>query len=351
MNIPEELILESLLKLDFKDIGNVCRTNRKVANVCKQNRNYIYNRFLERDFGKWITDPRKLYIAIEYGLFDALINNYYIKLLENENFINYLHLYFTGNEQDGNGFTLLMTALYKINGITNETLINKILDLGPDMDIVNDEHISTALIYALENNNLSQELLFRIMDMSDVNFKFDVIGTPLTFALRGEASETAILRLLDLGADVNFTDEETETPLTYALVTSASTERIMLKILDLKPVDIDTALMIALENPSGIVTERVMLKILDLKPNMDVIDNQSGDTALMIALKNPSGIVTERVMLKILEFDQKLNMRNMEQQTALTIALQNQVPNGTVTTTVTKTIKSKLRRASNNEHW
>lgn len=49
-NLPEELMLDSLFKLNVKDINSLCKSNKKIKAICDKNKDYIYRKLLERDF-------------------------------------------------------------------------------------------------------------------------------------------------------------------------------------------------------------------------------------------------------------------------------------------------------------
>ena len=59
-NLPVELMLKTLLELDKPEIKNLCSANSRINSVCKANEDYIFKILLERDYGKWVLNPKKL---------------------------------------------------------------------------------------------------------------------------------------------------------------------------------------------------------------------------------------------------------------------------------------------------
>jgi hypothetical protein len=49
-NLPNELMLKTILKLGYKDIKKLCKTNKSYSQFCKENKNYIFKKLIERDF-------------------------------------------------------------------------------------------------------------------------------------------------------------------------------------------------------------------------------------------------------------------------------------------------------------
>lgn len=50
-SLPTELLLKEILILDYSDIVNLCSVDTRLGMICKENKEYIYKRLLQRDFG------------------------------------------------------------------------------------------------------------------------------------------------------------------------------------------------------------------------------------------------------------------------------------------------------------
>ena len=62
-NQPNEIILQELLLLPYKDILRMCSTNKHLKNICNKNEDYIYKELLRRDFNAKNTTNKSLYIG------------------------------------------------------------------------------------------------------------------------------------------------------------------------------------------------------------------------------------------------------------------------------------------------
>lgn len=65
--LPEEMLVETLLQLSYPDIVNACQTNLQFAQVC--NRKMLWYGLLKRDFPDVaisdIADPRAFYFQLK----------------------------------------------------------------------------------------------------------------------------------------------------------------------------------------------------------------------------------------------------------------------------------------------
>jgi hypothetical protein len=50
-----EIILETLIKLNVGDLYNMCKSSKKINDICKKNSNYIFKNLLKKDYN---IDPK-----------------------------------------------------------------------------------------------------------------------------------------------------------------------------------------------------------------------------------------------------------------------------------------------------
>jgi ankyrin repeat protein len=255
---PPEIILEQILKLDYISLNNLCSSNKRIKKVCNENKDYIYKKLIERDFGIK-TNPEFLYkmftqfkneipILDKSKHYDLLKEN-----IKNENKFKKLLNYIDINVKNIDGQTILMYAFEN----SNLKITNRILDLNPDVNIKNKDG-ETILMLALKYR---PELINRILSMNmDINVKNNNDFTTLMFALQYSTPEI-INRILDLNAEINVKTKNNWTPLMYAL--EYSKPEIINRILDLNPeVNVkskngNTALELAIEKSTPEIIDRI----------------------------------------------------------------------------------------------
>jgi hypothetical protein len=276
--LPSEIILIILVKLDMNDILSTCATNKKYKQLFDSNEDYIYSQLVKRDF--FNLKPKdhfdllrdavdKINAGAEYSNdigFKRLIKmgvDINARAAWGETIIKYalenapktLNMILDMNPDvndkvkhdvtpsfcdpsfwnpSSSSTTVLMLALEKNSP---PEIVNRILDMNPDVNEKVKHNGTTVLMLALEKNS-PPEIVNRILDMNpDVNAKDNNGGcTALTLASMYSTPEI-VNRLLEMNADVNAKHKDGCTALTIASMRSKS--EIVKRLLDMNPDVID----------------------------------------------------------------------------------------------------------------
>jgi ankyrin repeat protein len=173
----EYSFLETLEKLDTKDVKNMCLVNKNFNNLCNQYLNSIYKKLLKRDFN--INVPNNKVFQILYDLVNGInnadkTNVYYTSFLYKnlnteviynsrnvDKVINVIKFTKNPDIQDVNGTTPLMLSV-----IFNKVdLFDEILKYNPNVNI-KDLNNYNVLMHILEQKNMNMELFKKILSLN-----------------------------------------------------------------------------------------------------------------------------------------------------------------------------------------
>jgi len=360
--LAQVTVFESLFQnLDFKEIQNLCATNKKLNENCKEplfwqkfitkklkemvlndlNKERVFHKFFESYAFEANSPIGDAFIAaaIKVGNFNK---DYLEELLIGSSEVNYIKslkiLIQKGvnpNAQDLVGRTGLMFASY--NGhleIVKELIkagvnlnikeekdgktalmftvhkgqlqiVKELIKAGVDLNIKDDRYGDTALLYAIKNNKrfIAEEL---IKAGTDINIKYLDERTALIFAIQFNNHPNIVKLLLDAGADPNI---NIKSDTCWSSFTCGETA-LMIAVRKNRLQIVKLLLNTACKNCGS---KRSSKKGSDADPN---IQNREGATALMIAvMENRLQIVK-----LLLNTGADPNIQNREGATALMLA-------------------------------
>ena len=171
-----------------------------------------------------------------------------------------------------------------------------------------------------------EEVQHAIINYTDPASKFR--NTLLNYTIMEE--KPAITNyLLDRGADITAVNGEGDTALIMSVTYPNNVDLIKRLLKDKEHnnranVYGQTALMLAIENPS--FNREQTLELIDLLANPEVIDRQNigGTTALMYAAKKPTTHETRTILInKLLEYNPDVNLKNNDGDSVLRLVAQN----------------------------
>ena len=171
-----------------------------------------------------------------------------------------------------------------------------------------------------------EEIQLKIINYTDPASKFR--NTLLNYTIMEE--KPAITNyLLDRGADITAVNGEGDTALIMSVTYPNNVDLIKRLLKDKEHNDRaneygQTALMLAIENPS--FKREQTLELIDLLANPEVIDKQNmgGTTALMYVAKKPTTHETRTILInKLLEYNPNVNLKNDDGDTVLRLVAQS----------------------------
>jgi hypothetical protein len=189
-NVPVEIVLEYLLKLNHKDIKNLCAVNSRLKNICKSNEDYIYKKLLEKEYGNWTKNPKQLFEFLQkkpdlqdfnidtdqISQFQYIFNLAYNRFSQFE-FLNKLHI-FNINIIDQNNNSILVKYLNDLDNQDNGTInkdffkkFEKIIKLGIDINLQND-YGNTVLSEILDMMDSDTHNFQNITELLEILLKY-----------------------------------------------------------------------------------------------------------------------------------------------------------------------------------
>lgn len=174
---PTELLLQQILLLDYRDILNLCSVNERLRTLCKDNKEYIYKKLLQRDFGFY---NRENSSKVIYSLLTDIYNsdrNFTVfsiyEAIKSHNYkrVSYLvNLGFKGRFKNVN-ITPLEYVL--VQYIPNDPEVQRIVDLLVNTTIESGDVDTISLRSYTLSKKLSDEQKRRLL-----NRFANVINTP-----------------------------------------------------------------------------------------------------------------------------------------------------------------------------
>lgn len=161
-NLPVEVVLQNILKLQHSDIKNICSVNQHIRDICKDNENYIYKKLLERDYGSWTKSPKEIYQILnnKIDLIDLNIHDdedefhfvnelAHLDRFKQLHFLHKLHIVDI-NSRNNDGDNILLNYINNINMIQENIsqdfvkIFERIIKLGIDVNTL-DYYDNTVL--------------------------------------------------------------------------------------------------------------------------------------------------------------------------------------------------------------
>jgi len=255
-NQPPEIILQQLEKLDYKELNNLCATNRNIKNICDRYKGILYKNLITRDFGIGIDDPKTLYI---------IFNTLKKQGIEFFDIKRHFSLYINAIDEND------LDAIIRLSRIININAKNRSGD--------------TPLYYALRNTSPIETIRLLIDRGANIN-KLENGSVPLNVA----NSDAAARLLIEKGADVKAYDKNGRT---FVMIKTMTRNKELIKLALKGGANINaedkifkrSALIYALLESLHYIDESLVNFLLDHNADVNVVDSE-GNTPLSLAIKS-----------------------------------------------------------------
>jgi ankyrin repeat protein len=235
-NLPDDVIIKHVIALKTdQDRIQFCSSNKRIFDICKRNKNHIYNEIFKEEYEK---DPRLFYqtlkniepdckslawVKLQPNWVDFNGSTCLIKAIKDNNVelakkLIAIKNYYEDNEwkpisvinkQDRSGRTALMYA----TGSKFTEIVKLLLQAGAKIDI-QDIDGDTALVFASNTGNIEiTELLLQAG--AKVNIQ-DVTGSTALIIASDQGHTEIVKLLLKFGAKTTFRDNGGNTALSLA---------------------------------------------------------------------------------------------------------------------------------------
>ena len=356
--LSDEVILNHLLKLDINDLKNMCKSNKRVATVCKRHEDQIYQNLLHKDFGEWVGKPKLLYHALKSP---ALLNKQ-----EHNRMLAKILL----NSDTNSLYSLVKHYGFDINSVINIDgqptlleiavdmqdirLVNALLDLGVDVNKCSLHSNSPAThMLSYTNGMYDTETLLKVLDLNYNGREMLPTGYPVfnTLMLNETLSPEVVNKLLSLDFDINARDHNNATPLCILLrtknirkVSSDGIDHILNRGPNLNIADLEgkTVLMLLMKRFSWQDESYKLTEGLLQRPYNINIQDAHGNTALIYALRKRE--FPSRFIMQMLGADPPpdINMLNEGSDSAFSTLLDSMSTSGESLSRLDKVFKRML---------
>lgn len=308
-NLPDELILDNLFRLNIDDINELCRSNKKIKSVCDKNKEYIYRKLLERDFMIKLSPDSKNAKLLYYSLItfsDTLPLDYIIS--ENTHF-----MLLNSKLNPGVIFDVIEDGESK--------LVKKLLDFNPDIiNLKSAEKDDTLLHHLLKSNLPENSKLVILNELINANEKkvFDMIDTLNKDKESGlmlvcktiRDKPDLLIKFIQGSKNINQQDSKGFTSLMYYLKTPNPSELVYFEFMKKSP-------QLSLENNKGNTVFSYAIKSGNYTITRDLFDkyfkdhllhtNKQKETYLHQASKYIQSDIIELLLSKNIDLIHKKN--------------------------------------------
>lgn len=281
-NLPEELILNNLFRLQIDDINELCRSSKKIKFICDKNKEYIYRKLLERDFMIKLSSESKNAKLLYHSLmtFSYNLDPDYI-ISENTHF-----MLLNSKLQPGVIFDVIDNGESK--------LVKKLLEFNPDIINLKSENEGNTLLHHLLKTDLPE------------TSKLIILNELLQF------NEKKVFEMVDT------LNKDNKTGLMLLCKTIRDKPDLLIRFIQVskninqQDLDGNTALMYYLK--SGSPLELVYFEFMKKNPNLS-LENKKGNTVFSYAIKSDNYFIMRDLFDKY--FKNHLFHKNKTQETYL----------------------------------
>ena len=242
-NLPDDILLQQLISLDYKELLDVCRTNKRINTICKTNQTYLYKNIFERKVGRKIREEDYITAWLE-ALFLPTIKGE----LPDFKLLQILLTFIDINARDAAGVSVLMHTIQILSNRFIETtqpkiytIIDIILKKGADVNLASNNGETPLMVLSRIMNDTLDGLMSRgkyseegasplrtryvklfnklLDEGADINARTKDGTSVLLIALDGSSSKNPqfVKFVLERGADVNIVDRQGISPLFHVL--------------------------------------------------------------------------------------------------------------------------------------